>query len=213
MHALSTPGAANPPTPPPTPTHNPSRWRRIGHAVRPVAVAAAVTAAITLTSTVNRPAVTSTSADAIDIGGGISVTPAPSWTVGNHGPGWVTLHNTYSTAEMEIKIKPADGTDPVAVLQGDINQLATLSATGLTNVKDLSAPTRKPLQGRNFQQEAFVGFSADGTSRMGAIPVIGSFIELLNTSNHESAFIVFAQNSDATTRADDKAVMMIDSML
>jgi hypothetical protein len=118
-----------------------------------------------------------------------------------------------ATAQMEIKVKPANGTDPVAALQADINQLSGVSTTGLTNVKDLSAPATKPLQSGNFQQEASIDYSADGTSQMGAIPVIGSFIELLNASNHQSAFVVFAQNGDATTRADSEGGMIIDSML
>ena len=178
--------------------------------LRPVAIAAAVTATIALTGTINRPAVTLT---AVDIGQGISVNPAPGWIVGNQGPGSVTLHNGFSTAEMEIKVKPASGTDPVAVLQADIGQLSSLSTTGLTKVRDLSAPTAKPVEGGNFQQEAAVNYSADGTSRMGAIPVVGWFMELLNPSTHQSAFVVFAQNSDASAGADGDAGAMIDSML
>jgi hypothetical protein len=138
MHALSTPGAkttsAPPPRHTPAPMHHPRRRGRVGHAVRPVAIAAAVTAAIALTGAINRPAVTLTSADAIDLAPGISVTPAPGWTVGNQGPGWVTLHNTFSTAEMEIKVKPANGTDPAALLQGDIRNLSNVSTTGLTRL-------------------------------------------------------------------------------
>ncbi len=217
MHALSTPGATTTSTPPPghtpAPMHHPRRWGRVRHAVRQVAVAAAVTAAIALTGTINRPAVMLTTGDAIDIAPGISVTPAPGWTVGDQGPGWVTLHNASSTAELEIKVKPANGTDPVAVLQADINQLSSVSTTGLTNVKDLTAPTAEPPQSGNFQQEASIDYSADGTSRMGLVPVVGSFIELLNTSTHQSAFVVFAQNGDVTTRADNEAQMMIDSLL
>ncbi|ORV99711.1 hypothetical protein AWC13_09845 [Mycobacterium kubicae] len=160
----------------------------------------------------NRPALRLT-ADAIDLGQGVSVTPAPGWTVGDQGPGWVTLHNAFSTAEMEIKVKPASGNDPVAVLQGDISRLSSLSTTGLTNVRDVGAPSGNPLQGTNFQQQASVTFNADGTSRMGLIPVVGSFSELLNTSTHQSAFIVFAQNSDASAGADSDGQSMIDSLL
>ena len=113
---------------------------------------------------------------------------------------------------MEIRAKSASGTDPVAVLQGDINNLGA-TVTGLTNVKNLTAPTTKPLQGANFQQEASIDYSADGSSQAGAIPVIGSFIELLNTSTHQSAFIIFEQNGDATTQVDNSGGLMIDSML
>jgi len=213
--------STQPPTHTSPPVQYPGSGGRVGHRPGRGAVAA-VTAAIILTatavtaaipSTTRGGAVTLTAADAVDIAPGISVTPAPGWTVGNQGPGWVTLHNAFSTAEMEIKVKPANGTDPVAVLQADINQLSSVSTTGLTNVKDLSAPATKPLQSGNFQQEASIDYSADGTSLMGAIPVIGSFIELLNTSNHQSAFVVFAQNGDATTRADSEGGAMIDSML
>jgi hypothetical protein len=80
MHALPTPGATTstpPPSHTPAPRHHARRWGRVGHGVRPVAIAAAVTAAIALTGTINRSAVTLTAADAIDIGPGISVTPAP----------------------------------------------------------------------------------------------------------------------------------------
>jgi hypothetical protein len=181
--------------------------------VPPTAIAAAVTAAIALTGTINRPAVTLTSTGAIDLGQGISITPAPGWAVGNHAPGWARLDNAYATAEMEIKVKPADGTDPVAVLQGDINGLSNVSTTGLTNVKDPSAPVPKPLQSGHFQQEASIDYSADGTSRMGPTPVTGWFIELLNPSNHRSAFIIFTQNEDAPAQANSEGLAMVDSML
>jgi hypothetical protein len=198
MHAFSTS----------TPEHHPRR-RRIGLGVRTVAVAATVTGAIALTGTTSQPAVMLT---AVDIAPGVSVTPAPAWSVGTQGPGWVVLHNGFSTAAMEIRAKPASGTDPVAVLQGDINNLG-VTVTGLTNVKNLTAPTTKPVPGKNFQQEASIDYSADGSSQSGTVPVIGSFIELLNTSTHQSAFIIFEQNGDATTQVDNSGGAMVDSML
>jgi hypothetical protein len=202
MRAFSTPKATT------TPQH-PQRGRRIVRGMRPVAIAAAVTAAIALTGSITQPAVMLT---AVEVAPGVSVTPAPAWSVGTQGPGWVVLHNGFSTAAMEIRAKSASGTDPVAVLQGDINNLGA-TVTGLTNVNNLTAPTTKPLQGANFQQEASIDYSADGSSQAGAIPVIGSFIELLNTSTHQSAFIIFEQNGDATTQVDNSGGLMIDSML
>ena len=79
--------------------------------------------------------------------------------------------------------------------------------------RNLTAPTTKPLHGANFQQEASIDYSADGSSQSGTIPVIGSFIELLNTSTHQSAFVIFEQNGDATTQVDNSGGLMIDSML
>jgi hypothetical protein len=167
MHALSTPRA--------TTTSMRHRRRRawVGRGVRPLAIAVVATAAIALTTVVNRPAVTQTAADGIELGPGISVTPAPGWTVGKQGPGWVWIHNAFATAEMEIKVKPSNGTDPVAVLQGDITNLSNVSTTGLTNVRELGAPNPIPLQSGNFQQQATVSYNADGTSRSGPLPVQG----------------------------------------
>ncbi|SPM43328.1 hypothetical protein MNAB215_5550 [Mycobacterium numidiamassiliense] len=186
--------------------------RRIGLGFRAVAVAAtatAVTGVIALIGSISQPAVMLT---AVEVAPGVSVTPAPAWTVGTQGPGWVVLHNGFSTAAMEIRAKPASGTDPVAVLQGDINNLG-VTVTGLTNVKNVTAPATKPLQSAKFQQEASIDYGADGSSQSGTIPVIGSFIELLNTSTHQSAFIIFEQNGDATTQVDNSGGLMIDSML
>src|SRR5271156_4984335 len=148
---------------PSTSEHHPRR--RIGIGVRAVAVAATVTGAIALTGTISQPAVTLT---AVEVAPGVSVTPAPAWSVGTQGPGWVVLHNGFSTAAMEIRAKPASGTDPVAVLQGDINNLG-VTVTGLTNVKNLTAPTTKPVPGKNFQQEASIDYTADGSSQSGTI--------------------------------------------
>jgi hypothetical protein len=197
MHAFSTS----------TPENRPRR--RIGLGVHAVTVAATVTGAIALTGTISQPAVLLT---AVDIAPGVSVTPAPAWSVGTQGPGWVVLHNGFSTAAMEIRAKPASGTDPVAVLQGDVNNLS-VTVTGLSNVNNLAPPVTKPVPGANFQQEASIDYSADGSSQSGTVPVIGSFIELLNTSTHQSAFIIFEQNGDATSQVDDSGGLMIDSML
>jgi hypothetical protein len=197
MHAFSTS----------TPENRPRR--RIGLGVHAVTVAATVTGAIALTGTISQPAVLLT---AVDIAPGVSVTPAPAWSVGTQGPGWVVLHNGFSTAAMEIRAKPASGTDPVAVLQGDVNNLG-VTVTGLSNVNNLAPPVTKPVPGANFQQEASIDYSADGSSQSGTVPVIGSFIELLNTSTHQSAFIIFEQNGDATSQVDDSGGLMIDSML
>jgi len=201
MHALATPGAT-------TRSASPPR-RRVGRAVRSIAIVAAVTATLALTA-INR---TPVAFAGVDVAPGVSVDPAPGWTVADQGPGWVRLVNAFSSAEMEIKVKPARGTDPVAVLQADIRNLSNVSTTGLTNVSNLGAPGSSPTQGGPFTQQASISYSADGTSRMGPTPVVGSFSELLNPSTHQSAFIVFAQNQDAPPGADSDGQAMIDSLV
>lgn len=215
MHAFATPAASSTSAPPsirPAATCRSCRWRWVGLAVRPVGIAATVTAAIAVGGAVNPPALTLFAADGIELAPGISVIPAPGWTVGNQGPGWVTLHNAFSTALFEIKVKPSKGMDPAAVLQNDINHLSNVSTTGLTNVRDLSAPNVIPLPGLNFQQQASVNYNADGSSVSGPLPVTGWFTELLNPSTHQSAFVVLTQNGDAPIRADGDAQAMLDSL-
>lgn len=176
--------------------------------------ATAVTAAVLLPANVNRAqpplAVALTSDETIDIAQGISVTPAPGWTLGVRGADWVALHNTDISAEMRVAVKPAGGTDPVAVLQTDMNQYT--SSAGLENLRDLSAPETQPLQSANFQQEASIDYTADVSAPEGTIPALGTFSELLNTSNGRSAFIDFRQNNNATRQAVDDGGMMIRSL-
>ncbi|MGB8389438.1 hypothetical protein [Mycobacterium sp.] len=156
-------------------------------------------------------AVALTSTDPIDIAQGISITPAPGWTLGNRGPDWVALSNADTSAQMRVAVKPAGGTDVVAVLQGDINQYT--SSAGLINVRNLSAPNTKTLPSANFQQKASIDYTADVSAPQGATPVLGTFSELLNTSNQLSAFIDYRQNNNATAQAARDGAMMIDSML
>jgi hypothetical protein len=185
---------------------------RIGRGVRPVAIVAAITAAIALTGTINRPAM-ALAEDAIGIAEGISVTPAQGWTPGHRGADWLALTNADASAQMRITVKPAGGTDAVAVLQADINQYTNSASGTLSDVRTLTGTDSKPLQGNNFQQEASIDYTANVVNPQGTTPVIGTFTELLNTSNGRSAFIDFRQDDNATTQAAGDGGMMISSML
>jgi hypothetical protein len=177
-----------------------------------LAVAGAVTAAVVLTACANRPTVALTSADSVDIVPGVSITPAPGWTVADRGPNWVALSNANSSAQLQVAVKPASGTDLVAVLQADINQLTGTPSAGLIDVKDLSAPITRTLDGPNFQRQAFINYTADVSGPQGSIPVIGTFTELQNTSSQQTAFIDFRQNDNATTQVDNEGGSMIRSL-
>lgn len=189
--------------------------RRAGWRVG-VACAVALTALTVLAATANRAertaAVALASDDAIAIAQGVSVTPAPGWTVGNRGPNWVALNNADTSAQLRITVKPAGGTDAAALLQADIDQFTGGASAILTDVNRLNPPDTKPLPGANFQQQASVNYTATVVNPQGTIPVIGTFTELLNTSNGRSAFIDFRQDSSATTRAAGDGGIMIGSM-
>ena len=149
VNTLSTPGVTTTSTPPPThtlgPMHHPRRWGRVRHGVRPTAIAAVVTAAIAYRH--HKPTGSDADFERRDRPrAGHLGHPRAGLGSRKRCPGWARLDNAYATAELEVKVKPADGTDPVAVLQGDINSLSNVATTGLTNVRDSSAPVPKPLQ-------------------------------------------------------------------
>jgi hypothetical protein len=186
---------------------------RLGHRRRSLAIAGAAATAIVLIANINRPPYARASADAIAIAGGISITPVAGWTMADRGPDWVALANPDSSAQLQVAVKPARGGDVVGLLQADIDQLTGTSAAGLINVKNLSAPTTRTVQGANFQQESFINYTADVSGPQGLIPVIGTFNELLNTSTRQTAFVNFRQDDGATTQVDNDGGAMIHSML
>lgn len=180
------------------------------------ASAAAVTGVVVLASTANRTepaaAIALSSQGAIAIAQGVSVTPAPGWTLGHRGPNWVALNNADTSAQLRITVKPAGGTDAAGLLQADIDQFTSSASAILADVNRLTPPDTKALPGPNFAQQASINYTATVVNPQGAIPVIGTFTELLNTSNGRSAFIDFRQDSSATTQAAGDGGMMIGSM-
>ncbi|BCZ25253.1 hypothetical protein MYSE111917_13380 [Mycobacterium senriense] len=189
--------------------------RRAGWRVGAVC-AAAVIAVTVLACSANRAersaAITLASDDAIAIAEGVSVTPAPGWTVGHRGPNWVALNNADTSAQLRVTVKPAGGTDAAGLLQADIAQFTSGASAILTDVNRLNPPDTKPLPGANFQEQASVNYTATVVNPQGTIPVIGTFTELLNTSTGRSAFIDFRQDSSATTQAAGDGGLMIASM-
>lgn len=178
---------------------------------------AAVTAVGVLAATAaggaeHTAAISLASDDAIAIAQGVSVTPAPGWTVGHRGPNWVALNNADTSAQLRVTVKPAGGTDAAGLLQADIAQFTSGASAILTDVNRLTPPDTKPLPGANFQQQASVNYTATVVNPQGTIPVIGTFTELLNTSTGRSAFIDFRQDSSATTQAARDGGLMISSM-
>lgn len=193
------------PTPLPASPHAPGR-------VFGALSATAVAAVVVLAGIQPRTGVALASDDAIAIAQGVSVIPAPGWTLGHRGPNWVALNNADTSAQLRITVKPAGGTDAAAILQSDIDQFTRSASAILSDVNRLTGPETNPLPGPKFQQEASVNYTASVVHPQGTIPVIGTFTELLNTSNGRSAFIDFRQDSSATSQAAGDGGMMISSM-
>jgi hypothetical protein len=158
-------------------------------------------------------AVTLTSANPITIGQGVSITPAPGWTLANQGTNWVMLYNADSTAQTYVTVGKASGTDILAELQADINSLTSASSAGLSNVQ-MEKPLTNTLQGNNFQQDAIIGYTADQSTQQGTTSIVGVFAELLNPSNQQSAFIdMKAVSPAAANQAGTDTGRMMGSML
>ena len=71
----------------------------------------------------------------------------------------------------------------------------------------------KALQSANFQQQASIDYTAEISTQQGTIPILGVFDELMNTSNHLSAFIDFRQDGESTIQSIVDGGTMIRSML
>lgn len=175
-------------------------------------LAGAAAVVVALAGTVAAAGAARASDDAIPIARGVSVTPAPGWTLGHRGPNWVALNNADTSAQLRITVKPAGGTDAGALLQTDVDQFTGGASGILTDVNRLTPVEVKALPGPNFVQQASLDYAANVVNPQGAIPVIGTFSELLNTATGRSAFIDFRQDSSATTQAAGDAAAMISSM-
>ncbi|MGF2944783.1 hypothetical protein [Mycobacterium sp. Lab-001] len=205
----------------------PTTARRVGHPLRPAIIAvnilvAAVTGAATLSdtslpseqpspTTARGVAIALTSADPILIDRGISITPAPGWELVDRGTNWVTLADTDAGAKMRVTVKPAAAADVTAALQADVdNEVANTVLTNLTPSGEINTKT---LQARNFQQAARVDYTADNVVGIDTTPILGVFLELLNTSTRLSAFIDYRESSVSPVGIAGVGQAMINSML
>jgi hypothetical protein len=156
----------------------------------------------------------SSSTGLINIGDGISLTPATGWSVESQSQKdkSVLLINADTSAEMFVAVGKVSGTDIAQVLSVDIKNVT--SGGAFSNVQLTTQGQPNTLQSDRFQQELAVGYTADLQTQQGTIPVVGVFLELLNTSTGESAFVdVHAVSSDAMKKAAKDGDAMISSML
>ncbi|WP_262491133.1 hypothetical protein [Mycobacterium simiae] len=156
-------------------------------------------------------AVMLTSAGPIDIGQGVSITPAPGWKLSDKRANSVALQNADASARMYVTVKPSDETDAVAVLQADINQ-SIKEWNGVTGVL-LGKPATKTLQSNIFQQAAAIDYIAGLSTQEGSVALVGTFSELLNTSNRVSVFIDYRHSGQAPDQAVVDGKNMLGSML
>ncbi|BDE12588.1 MULTISPECIES: hypothetical protein [Mycobacterium] len=151
-------------------------------------------------------------APAVDLGDGISLTPAPNWTVVRHENNSVVLVNGAHNAGVGATVGKVNSTDIAQVLADDIRQY--VQGTGLTNLKLSNSSLSQQLNGGgHFQQWLSYGWIADFATQQGTKRVWGVFIELLNPSDGEAAFSdLFAFSKAAASAAYPDQVAMVFSM-
>jgi hypothetical protein len=135
-------------------------------------------------------------ADAVPLPHGLSVTPAPGWTVHSTQPNGVWLCNSDCTETLWVGIGHYTLTDVVAVLQAQINDQTGGPTSGYTNVQTGQIQT-ETLQSNNFQQHAYVGYNANVSTQQGTVAVEGIFSTLLNTSTGVTAFLNMEASGDS----------------
>jgi hypothetical protein len=145
--------------------------------------------------------------------GGVTLAVAPGWTISKSWNTGVWVQNSDNSAQMEITVGHAHAPDINGELAWHINDEINLG--GLTNV--VQAPSDdgvKAVQGKNFTQELFTGFSATHQTDQGTHQICGVWLVLFNVSTQQNAFFdLRAANTDALATAESAAKSMIASVL
>jgi hypothetical protein len=205
-------GPTSPSTPQmPDPLAHPSTAK----AMAPAAVAAAtVTQALGLHTGVRETSIVlaASNAEPVMIGDGISITPAENWWVYRQGDDMALLANGDNSATLMVALDKVKSHDVVDALVNIVNRFNSADSP-IRNVQ-LAGLTKDTLRSNNFQDVAAIAYSADLSTQQGTIPVYGVFMELLNTSTGESAFLdLSATNMNAGKAAAEDVDSMMASML
>jgi hypothetical protein len=191
-----------------------SRWRsaggRLGVAVAAVAVIAlagcgssskttsSTTAAPSSTSSTTTGSSTSGGAGSISIADGVSITPAPGWSVVQHQSTSLSLANKDQTVFYFVTVGKSSASDATSQLQQDI-QADSDPANGnkdYHNVQVQGTPQNDPPSDTTkFDQGASAQFTATDSQDQ---PVTGVYGELFSTTSGNSVFIS-AWAADANT--------------
>lgn len=135
----------------------------------------------------------------IDLGGGVTLAPAPGWTVLNQGPQWVGLINGGHSAILYANVGKANTQSIEREASSLINQ--NVQDAGMTNVQETPSAQPQTLQGRNFQQLLEVDYTADVQTNQGTTQVWGGWVTLFNSATQTAAFLNFFSNNQQAFQA------------
>jgi len=144
---------------------------------------------------------------------GVTLTVAPGWTVYKAWDTGVWAHNSDNTVLIEITTGHSHAPDINQELVWETND--AIRTNGLTNVvQDLSDEGVQTVQGKNFNEQLFAGYSANYQGDQGTIQVCGVWMDLFNLSTQQNAFIdLRAADPDTLRTAVPDAKSMIASIL
>ena len=128
---------------------------------------------------------------------GVSLTPAPGWTITQQDSNSVHLLSSDKTADIYITVGPAQSTDITQVLSADIQK----RLEGVTGVQVVHTAQPEEFHGQNFNRAVTASYQGTWSTQQGTTPIFGVFAELLNTSSGQSAFIDYSANSIAALNA------------
>ncbi|QZA15585.1 zinc ribbon domain-containing protein [Mycobacterium malmoense] len=126
-------------------------------------------------------------ATAIDLGNGVTLTPAPRWTIFQQGPGWAVLLSDGEDATMYVDVGKAK--------TPEINQEATqlinaaIQKGGMTNVQQNPLGSAQTVQGKNFQQVLQISYTASVQTDLGTQQEYGTWATLFNPSTQIAGFV------------------------
>lgn len=113
---------------------------------------------------------------------------------------------------MFVTVGPGQSSSVTADFQADTTGDAH-DAANYTNPQVIGTPNTSSASGPHFNQEADAPFSATGTAALnGGNPVQGVYIELLNTTTGNSAFVIIYGTTAELQKYNTNVASMLASM-
>jgi hypothetical protein len=136
----------------------------------------------------------------IDMGNGVTLTPASEWTIYKQGQGFAQLQNSDQSAELIALVGQANAS---SITQESAEMIkAQIQTNGLTNVQQVPAgPPQQLKNSKNFQQMYVVGYNATLQNNQGTTQLYGTWVTLFNSSTHLGAFVDFNAADQKTFNA------------
>jgi hypothetical protein len=147
---------------------------------------------------------------AVKLTNGVSLTPAPGWTVAQQGGQTATLYNGDKSAGVFAAAGSANASDITQESAMLIN--GNIKGDGLTNVQQTPGQVQA-IQGKTFDQLLEVDFTADVQTDQGTMQIWGGWVTLYSSARHASGLFDYFAGSQAAFKASlQDAGQMMASM-